>query len=334
MLPRKRSMPAEPAANPFALAPRRAQISVSDEITKVKAAPALPPPLPGKPPVPGKLPPRVASSRPPPIPRELPRASMTPPSFAAFDDTALAPTGANVAQLLAEELDAPTSENLPRHNVATVPKKPVSEGSIEPMAITHHPRSSNRPNASWAMALLALGVFGGVVTAIVAGGETDSILRAGATFIDPGGGQSAMHVAAAPLAAAPAAQSPLAPVSTAPARLDDRPATIVGDPVDLGPQKKEIKEAKAEPKAETRIRPFETSRPKAEPKPEPKVAAAPPVRRDPPKARPVVEKPPVEKAPEKVETEEVAAKPSKKKDPMSSAAAADALAKMQLEGSL
>lgn len=361
MLPRKRTVPAEPAANPFALGAKKARVSVSDEITSVQASPlSTPAPVPspvfgrrpskGPPPLPTARPasPR-GSARPGRSPMELPRASVMAPPSHEFDRAA-GREGTAVAALLAEALPPPIPQ-----------RKPPSSDAIEPMSITHHPAPLARPSASWAMALVALGVFGGVVTAIVAGGETDSILRAGVTFIDPSAETMGMpRPATLPVVAAmpPLSAPPSAPASAPrpePAHAAQVPshgtavvaaaAPIIGEPIDLGGPRKNIETLKGPVRAVAKT--------------EAKVAA--PVRREPPriaraekaerhdkseeespkaerteKAEAKAER--VEKAEAKVEKAE--AKSDKGDAPKLgkklgiTAAAADALAKAQLEGAL
>jgi hypothetical protein len=245
------------------------------------------------------------------------------------------------------------------------PRPEPSSDSLEPMAITRNPFASRfsrfsrhpslaaiagaRPSASWAAALVALGVFGGVVTAIVAGGETDSLLRAGATFIDPNTRSAiAMQL---PTTVAPTIVNQVAePAHAAPPAPAD--TIVVGEPVDIGPLPPGGGPAKRIADARTDSHPSRSeSRPA--PKPEQRVAAV--VHREAPRSTQAVAR--VEKAeksekaekpekadkpekPEKVEKVEkvdddaaLAKQPSRKQQHLS-AAQADALAKAQLEGSL
>lgn len=200
-----------------------------------------------------------------------------------------------------------------------------------------------------------MGIFGGVVTAIVAGGDTDTILRAGARFIDPDASRPVAAAVIAPRAIEPAFKAaPLEP-SSAPLAAQEKASLektqekstasivkpIVGEPVHIKPEPKvaaraeakpEAKESKPEPKFEVKVAA------KAEPKPERQapVAWTTPVRRAEPK--------PVPSRAEKTEkVAEKADKPEedlpltgtkKRRDELASAAAANALAKAQLEGSL
>ena len=166
-----------------------------------------------------------------------------------------------------------------------------------------------RPAASWAMALVAMGLFGGLLTAVVARGDGDSIVAAGAAFVDPG--QAAQLSAAHELQRFQPAT--IATTTQAPSVIDtsDIVPTVVVTPV---------AETKTIAKPVAAVRPIapRVAAPAAEkpvaavtpaPAPKPAVAAAPP-----------------------------APKPAKPKAPanddMASAAAADALAKAQLESSL
>lgn len=194
-----------------------------------------------------------------------------------------------------------------------------------------------------------MGIFGGVVTAIIAGGDTDTILRAGARFIDPDASRPAAAAVIVPRAIEPTFKTaPLeptsAPIATAPQEKAALVKPIVGEPVHIKPEvkvaarapepKPDAKESKAEPKPEPK--PEVKVAAKAEPKPEPKAAWTAPVRRA--ELRPALarlEK--TEKVAEKAEKPEedlplTGAK--KRRDELASAAAANALAKAQLEGSL
>ena len=48
-----------------------------------------------------------------------------------------------------------------------------------------------RPTVSWAAALVAMGIFVGLVTAVVARGDADTLIDAAASFVDPSGGHAA-----------------------------------------------------------------------------------------------------------------------------------------------
>lgn len=170
-----------------------------------------------------------------------------------------------------------------------------------------------RPTGSWAMALVAMGLFGGLLTAVLARGDGDSIVAAGAAFVDPG--QAAQITAAHALQPF---QPPTEVTATqAPSVVDTR--EIVPTVVVAGPVVETKMIAKPAPVAAARPVAPKVAAPAAEkpvaaitpaPAPKPVVAAAPPAPKAPAKPKPAAT------------------------DNMASAAAADALAKAQLESSL
>lgn len=365
MLPRKRTVPAEPAANPFALS-RAVQVSISDEITEVKpslaplaALPSLPSPSPRtdvvasshlvrppQKPVSKRPPPlpyaALASARrapPPPLPNQLPRSVFVPPKLAEAERAFKRDVG-----------------RVKRPEGRPAAHDSESSDAVAPMALTARSPSA-RTSVTFAMALLALGVFGGVVSAIVVGGDSEAVAQAGTkdghytNLLDPVPvATSSMTAAAtastqttiapvqkkaaaveraeapAPERAEPAALKVVAVKPSAPPPAAAVPTTLKAEP------KSEAKEARAsEPPAKRQVD-FEL--PKVSPRPE-RVAAAPKRAESKPVARPA---PPAEKvaAAEKIEKpaeEEVRRKPVMSDD-LSSAAAANAQAKAQLEGSL
>jgi hypothetical protein len=71
---------------------------------------------------------------------------------------------------------------------------PAASGTIPPVERTDPPGTVittrtrvliGRPTVSWAAALVAMGVFVGLVTAVVARGDADSLIDATASFVDP-----------------------------------------------------------------------------------------------------------------------------------------------------
>ena len=114
--------------------------------------------------------------------------------------------------------------------------QPLSPDSIPPVAlcapsragtvITPRPRTPGRPTAIWAAALVAMGVFAGLASSVLARGDADSIVDATASFVDParaGSTHTASAAAVGQLAVAMpvvmSAQSPApqpAPVAPAP----------------------------------------------------------------------------------------------------------------------
>jgi hypothetical protein len=131
---------------------------------------------------------------------------------------------------------------------AVKPTQPViSPDSIAPMAlttsapaaagtvITNRPKAGGRPTAMWTVALVAMGLFAGLASSVVARGDADSIIDATASFVDParaGGTRPAPPAAAAQIAVAPiAAPTPIigyVPASTPAAT--PAPATVATPP--------------------------------------------------------------------------------------------------------
>jgi hypothetical protein len=74
-----------------------------------------------------------------------------------------------------------------------ISEHPKSDPRIDPPAtvITARMRIvAARPTVSWAAALVATGVFVGLVTAVVARGDADTLIDATASFVDPSGGHA------------------------------------------------------------------------------------------------------------------------------------------------
>jgi hypothetical protein len=95
----------------------------------------------------------------------------------------------------------------------------TSDITIPPATvIPSRPRLLGRkPAASWAMALMAVGIFLGLVTAVVARGDADALIDATASFVDPShkgvhGGQAAAAAAGLP-ATAPKPQATVVTVA-------------------------------------------------------------------------------------------------------------------------
>ena len=101
------------------------------------------------------------------------------------------------------------------HSLAPMAMPSDSSGSIPGTVITARAKRIGSPTMSWSAALVAMGIFAGLVTAVVARGDGDALLDATASFVDPG------HSAApaqAPIQIAAAVQAPMAPVAlTSPA---------------------------------------------------------------------------------------------------------------------
>jgi hypothetical protein len=205
-----------------------------------------------------------------------------------------------------------------------------SDPRIDPPATVITARTrivAARPTISWAAALVTMGVFVGLVTAVVARGDADTLIDAAASFVDPSGSHSAASGSGSDTMAVhtkanethsrvvATADTLLAPdTATADSRVAWEQQSVVPTPPRPAPV------AYAAPV-------HHTWHPAARPAPAPvaheekaeKVAAV---------AKPAP-------APKAAPAAAPAAKPSKANDDdMESASAADALAKAQLEASL
>ena len=139
--------------------------------------------------------PKLASSRPPramleePPTRQFVRPSAPPPSVSPV---AGPPRSSN----------RPPPQLAAQHERAALKPQPVpvlaaaakSDPRIDPPATVVTARTrivAARPTMSWAAALVAMGVFVGLVTAVVARGDADTLIDATASFVDPSGGHAA-----------------------------------------------------------------------------------------------------------------------------------------------
>lgn len=94
-----------------------------------------------------------------------------------------------------------------------MPRSDSDSGSIPGTVITTRTKLLGRPTMSWSAALVAMGIFAGLVTAVVARGDGDALVDATAAFVDPG---HASATNATQMAAA--VQAPMMPMSlTSPA---------------------------------------------------------------------------------------------------------------------
>jgi hypothetical protein len=210
--------------------------------------------------------------------------------------------------------------------VAMAPKQD-SDAKIDPpgTVITTRTRIiSPRPTVQWAAALVAVGVFVGLVSAVIARGDADSIIDATASFVDP----SSTHAAAGSGNAVAGVQtkfvqpSPViaAVVDTMAQSKDDEPKSVaLSDLPTASPQP-----PKAAPVAYAAPIRHAWHAPHAAPAPAHVEKA------DKPEKEAAVAQAPAPKAPKAA-----AAAPKKAaEDDVESASAADALAKAQLEASL
>jgi hypothetical protein len=223
--------------------------------------------------------------------------------------------------------------------------KSDSDPRIDPPATVITTRTkvlTGRPTLSWGAALVAMGIFGGLVTAVLARGDGDALVDATASFVDPA------HAAHANAAQAPAAETKLAtttpmlqnpapaPVAAAPAPAElgviAPMATPAADPIAAKPAAASMAYSHPAQAAEKKAEPKAVEAPKAAPAP---VAAKVAVKAWTPPARPAAAP-----APEKAEKAEkpATAKADKKgnasKDDLASAKEAQKLADAQLEASL
>jgi hypothetical protein len=198
-----------------------------------------------------------------------------------------------------------------------------------------------KPTASWAAALVALGVFTGLVTAVVARGDADSLIDATASLVDPSQPQ---HLAAAGQPSAPTTTPIIAAANACGAEAPASTVQVSGIMVSNTPPVA----VKAEPVAAiapvAALPPADTAKRPEPPKPPPIAWAAPPR----PAPQPVAAAPaprPQAPAPQQVAAARPAPKPAAPApaaapapksagSEMESATAADALAKAQLEASL
>ena len=139
--------------------------------------------------------PKLVSSRPPramlqePPTRQFVLPAAPPPSVSPV---AGPPRSANRPQALGPQQHDRAALKL--QPGAPVAETPQSDPRIDPPATVITARTriiTARPTVSWAAALVAMGVFVGLVTAVVARGDADTLIDATASFVDPSGG----HVA-------------------------------------------------------------------------------------------------------------------------------------------
>ncbi len=95
----------------------------------------------------------------------------------------------------------------PPHSLSPMAMPSDSSGSIPGTVITTRAKRIGSPTMSWSAALVAMGVFAGLVTAVVARGDGDALVDATAAFVDPG------HSTQAPTQLAAAIQAPMAPMT-------------------------------------------------------------------------------------------------------------------------
>ena len=313
------SFPSPPSARPRVFA----RSSSDDEMTTLLPRKGMT--FSSRPPAPiAPVPmPKLASSRPPramleePPTRQFVRPSAPPPSVSPV---AGPPRASN---------KPPSPQLAQQHERAALKPQPVpvvaeskSDPRIDPPATVVTARTrivAARPTMSWAAALVAMGVFVGLVTAVVARGDADTLIDATASFVDPSGG----HAAGAGVEA-----------SSVQTKAEERRTTVLStiDTLLPEPSPGDTRTASADT----------TTASPLPPRPAPVAFAAPAVHRTPawhPAARPAASHEDKERVasakPAPAPKAAPAAKSSRASDDdVESASAADALAKAQLEASL
>ncbi len=278
----------------------------------------------------GTLPPQTLS------PRALPYAGVAIPPAAGM------PMGFQHMIPAAPPSVAPVSYGLARGG---------SDPRLDPPGTVITTRTkllTGRPTLSWGAALVALGVFAGLVTAVLARGDGDSLVDATASFVDPSHAKAAAAPAVdlhaptlQPMAPATQPMAPVAPVvapqvAAMPAAAPMAPAAMPVAAAAPAPESAAVAPMAYAHPAETKPAPEKIEK-KDPPKPAAVAApAAPPARvaAAAPAARPMPM--PTPKADKPAPAEKVAAeKPAKHgKDDIASAKEAKALADAQLEASL
>ncbi len=146
--------------------------------------------------------PRLAVTRTPramfeePPTRHFSRNSIPPPSLAPSASIGIGGGGIGGGVRASKRPAALPIPPLPAMAAAKLPPPPVnlkSDPRSDPPAtvITARTSIAARPTVSWAAALVAMGVFVGLVTAVVARGDGDTLIDAAASFVDPSGAHAA-----------------------------------------------------------------------------------------------------------------------------------------------
>ncbi len=327
---RRSSVPPPPASRP-----RVFTRSVSDEemttllprkgmtFSARPPAPVKPMPMPKL--TPSSRPPKVKLEEPPT--RQFVLPSAPPPSVSPV---AAPPPSVSPVAGPPRSSARPHAQLAPQHERAALKPQPVpvpvaqpkSDPRIDPPATVVTARTRivmARPTMSWAAALVATGVFVGLVTAVVARGDADTLIDATASLVDPSGG----HAAAAPGEAVI--------VQT---KAEERRTTLLASVDTLLPEPSvsEVRTAAADTAAATPLPP--------RPAPVAYVAPAPhhtshvSSRPVPAREERVASSAPAKSAPKPAATPAPKPAAHASDDESESASAADALAKAQLEASL
>ena len=295
---------------------------------------------------------REARATPPAIPAPAPAArppSARPPAMMPTPYMPMKPVAAG-------QTAPPVSLNAPGGTDARKPAASDPHGDPPSAVITAKTRIlRTRSSMSWAVGLMALGAVVGLITAVVARGDADAIIDATASFVDPSHSTAAAHANGAVAQAAVLPSFVETSRKTAPLGTDSNPApgacldpgaagTTVTTPVVVNSPPPAAHTPEVKTAALAGADPSQASRP-APPKPAPLAFAAP--AHAPSRAAPPPAAAPKENAPSSGWLANVTppnaggpiARPSKSGgkpagNDFESAAAADALAKAQLEASL
>ena len=265
--------------------------------------------------------------------RQFVKPSAPPPSVSPI---AMSPSQ-NAKALARATSSAPKASRPAPPAISAAPKSDSDVKSDPPATVitTRTRIIPARPTMSWAAALVAMGVFVGLVTAVVARGDADSLIDATASFVDPSGN----HMAAAG-AVGSVSNLQTKFVTPNPVQPSTPDTTIVtkGEGEMKAVALADLPSASSLPQREAKVA---YSAPRASaprtvwvaPRPAPKPAAAPVQHEERvAKAEPAPKKEaPVAKA---TRTSAPASAGKASDDDMESASAADALAKAQLEASL
>jgi hypothetical protein len=223
---------------------------------------------------------------------------------------------------------------------------------VTPVSISERFVVQGRPAAPWAIAFVAMGIFAGITTVVFTGGRASAI----AAFIDPAHEAPAVMAAPATVAAAaPLANDPAANLLPgAMAGTQANPQAVTGAPVDIAPMTPTVfavgrasntqtaqPQVAAAPVQVAAPTPHATPKPQADPTPAPRPAPVAVSKPDPkPAPAPVVAAADPKPAaadtskPSSHHSSSSSKKPAGGGGDVDSAAAADALAKAQLENSL
>jgi hypothetical protein len=268
--------------------------------------------------------------------RQFVKPGAPPPSVSPI---AMSPSH-NARALARATSSAPkASRSAPPPAISAAPKSDSDVKSDPPATVitTRTRIIPARPTVSWAAALVAMGVFVGLVTAVVARGDADSLIDATASFVDPSGN----HMAAAGAVGStsnlqtkfvtPNPVAPSTPDTTLVTKGEgEMKAVALADLPSASPlPQRAAPVAYAAPRAAAPRTVWVATRPA------PKPAAAPaPVQHEERVAK--AEPAPKKEAPVARSARAAAPAPAGKAsdDDMESASAADALAKAQLEASL